>query len=321
MMKNRKRKVVKGILNHCYQRTVKGNLLFYCISDYLVHFTIFCVTAEKYDIRVLAFCQMPDHTHESIIADSARTLAAFHGESSRKFTLVHNPVCHAKGPLFDCPFGSVPVFGDKKARTNLCYVGNNPVERRLCKKAEEYRWNYLAYGASDHPFSEKLVIRKASWSMRKAVREVKSMKKAGKPLSYRQLQRLFASLDMKEKLQLCDFIITTYNVIDYKVASRFFDGYDTMLTAMHANTGNEHDLNEIFIGKTDACYARMITIVNNTLHLKDIHDVLALPADEKNDLFQLLLDKTGALPEQVAKFLRIPLIKLKKGPMTHNPEA
>jgi hypothetical protein len=247
-------------------------------------------------------------------------LAAFQGESTRKFALVHNPVCHATGPLFESTFGSVPLFGDKKVRTNLCYVGNNPVERRLCKKAEEYRWNYLAYGSSDHPFSEKLVLRKSSWAMRRAVQEVRAMKRTRKPLSYKQLQRLFESLGRKEKLQLCDFIISIYNVIDYRTASRFFDSYDEMLAAMHANTGSEHVLNEIFIGKSDACFAKMISIVNKELNLKDIHDVLALPAEEKYALFQQLLLKTGALPEQVAKFLRLPLHKTGERTIDTNPK-
>lgn len=319
-MRTRRRTVVGGVPNHCYQRTMNGAILFYCISDFLVHFTIFCVTAEKYRIQVLALCQMPDHIHSTLVADSARALAAFQGECTRKFALVHNPVCHATGPLFESTFGSVPLFGDKKVRTNLCYVGNNPVERRLCKKAEEYRWNYLAYGSSDHPFSEKLVLRKSSWAMRRAVQEVRAMKRARKPLSYKQLRRLFESLDRKEKLQLCDFIISIYNVIDYRTASRFFDSYDEMLAAMHANTGSEHVLNEIFIGKSDTCFTKMISIVNKELNLKDIHDVLALPADDKYALFQQLLLKTGALPEQVAKFLRLPLHKTGERTIDTNPK-
>ena len=304
-MKNKKRGFFTGILNHCYQRTVNGMLLFYCISDYLVLFTVICVTARKYRIRILSLSMMPDHIHHSTVAETQKELSAFVGEYTRKFSLVHNRVCHHKGPLFESPFGSAPKIGAKKARSNLCYVGNNGVERQLCRKAEEYQWGFLAYAISDHPFSEKLVIRKSSYAMRKAVKEVKSSFHNNKPLVYAQLQRLFKPLCKKEKLQLVDFIVSTYNVIDFTEAIRYFDSYEDMLSAMHSNTGSEYDLNEIHSGKSDAHYQKMVAVVMKELNLKDIHDLFATSEEERTNLFFLLLRKTQAIPEQIAKFLRI----------------
>ena len=97
--------------------------------------------------------------------------------------------------------------------------------------------------------------------------------------------------------------------MEYKTAIRFFDSYEDLLIALHSNTGSEHDINEVFVGKSDACYAKMISIVMNHLYLNDIHDMLKLSMDEKFELFQLLSMKTDALPEQIAAFLHIPVRK------------
>lgn len=306
-MKSRKRTFQKGILNHCYQRTVDKSVLFYNVSDYLVYFTLYCTTARKYDVQVLSLCQMPDHLHQSVRAKRLDVLSAFVGEVTRTFSKVHNETCHRKGALFESPYGSAPKNGDKKARTNLIYVGNNPVERRICSQAEDYRWNYLAYAASAHPFSEPLIVRQASSALQKALREVKRMRTDGKPLAYAQLQRLFQPLDRKEKQQLTDYIIGLYNVIDYDEAIRFFGSYEDMLLAMHSNTGSEYDLNESFIGKDDTYYYQMSRIVSEKLPVTDVHDVLALSPEEKFEVFQLLRRETFALGEQIAAFLRMPV--------------
>lgn len=306
-MKRQKRLFQRDIVNHCYQRTLDGGVLFYCYSDYLVWFTIICTIARKYQVRILAMCPMPDHIHLTVIARFRKDLSDFMADYSRLFSTVHNQVCHKKGQLFQHPFGSAPKRGAKAARTNLVYVGNNPVERQLADKAEEYRWTFLAYCNSEHPFSDKLVIRDSRWPLQKAVKEVKLQFNKGKPLSYAQLQRLFRPLDRKEALQLTDFIISTYNVIDYTSAIRFFDSYEDMLMAMHSNTGSEYDLNEPFVGKSDAHYAKMIAVIKEVIQPEDIHDILSLPPKEKYELFRLLRAKTDAPSEQIAKFLHITL--------------
>ena len=303
----RRRKFIRGVLNHCYQRMDDLGVLFYTYSDHLVFFTQYCVMAKKYGIHVLALCHMPDHIHDSVIADKKKDLDMFKQETLSWFARMRNARAGVKGAVFECSYGSVPKIGDKNVRSNLVYLGNNPVERKLVSEAENYRWNFLAYARSDHPFSEKLVIRDASWSLRKTVKEVKAQAAACKPMNYPMIERLFAPLDRKERLQLTDFIIATYNVIEYKEASKYFDSFDRMLIAMHATTGSEHDLNEVFIGKSDAHYNRMTTILLREGKVKDIHDILSLSVDEKYDLFLLLRRETQATSEQIAAFLHMPL--------------
>lgn len=130
-MKQRKRLIVRNVISHCYQRTAGGVVIFYNISDYLVLFTIFCTTARKYKVKILSLCLMADHIHICISEERKGELSAFVREYSKLFSRVHNRTCHTQGNLFESPFGSAPEFGDKKARANLIYIGNNAPERRL----------------------------------------------------------------------------------------------------------------------------------------------------------------------------------------------
>ena len=309
-MKTRKRIIISGILNHCYQKTLNGALLFYNYIDHLVHFTIVCIVAARYDVAVLSFCQMPDHIHGGYIASDKKSLSAFMRDSTMWYAKYGQAPQIRKREIFVKNFGSAIKKGDKKARTNIIYIGNNPVERHLVEKAEDYQWNYLAYAVSPNPFSKPLVIRKASCEMKKAIEVIKGMHREDQPLSYTLLKRLFSKLDSQERKQLIDFIVTTYSVIDYAAASRFFDSYEDMIGAMHYNTGSEYDINEVFIGRSDACYADIASWLRSRLNLKDIHDVFLLSEEKRTDLIFEIHKSIGASLEQIAKFLRLTITKV-----------
>ncbi len=301
----RKRIAINGIINHCCQRAASNYLLFYTVSDFLVFFTIVCVMVRKHKVRLLSLILMYDHYHISVITRGSKQLSSFISSCTKAFVVENNPLCHRSGQLFQHSFLSVPKKGDKAARTNLIYLGNNAVERRIVKKAEDYRWGFLAYAKSKNPFSDPLIIRNASWPMRKAVAEVKSHYKAGRYLTYAVLKRISSPLNKQEQLQLTDFIIGTYNVIDYDAAIRFFDSWEDMILSMHANTGSEYDLNEVFVGKSDEYYPRLIRLTLAKTGLKDIHDVFALSENRRYELFNYLRRHSDADARQIAAFLRI----------------
>lgn len=303
-----KRAFQKGIIIHCYQRSAGGGLLFYSYSDYLVWFSIVCLAARKHRITLLAVCPMPDHIHLSLIAWTARDLSAFMRDINREYAARFRSVCKISGPIFSSPFGSAVKYGAKKGRTNLVYVWNNPVERQLVARAEEYRWNFLAFATTTHPFSRKLIVRRARKAVREAVREIKCLYEKGRWLNHAQLKRIFSRLSPQESHQITDFIISTYNTIDYSEAIKYFDSYQDLLIAVHANTGSEHDLNEVFIGKSDKHYQRMAACIMREVQPQDIHDILSWPTDQKFEIFQLLRRRTSAPGAQIAKFLHLPMI-------------
>jgi len=300
-----RRRFQEGILNHCYQRTADNGVLFYSCSDHLVHFTIYCILARRHRIKVLALCHMPDHIHDSIIASSVEDLESFKRDVNRTYSKYYNTYYGLKGQLFETPYGSALKRDDKAIRTNIVYVGNNPVERHLVSMAEEYRWNFLAYAKSSHPFSEQIVIRRSRWSLRRAIRIVKSLHDSGKPVNFRIMEVLFMPLNEQEREQLTDFIVSTYDVIDIDKASTYFNGYDNMIHSMHTNTGSEYDLNEVFTGRSDLYYGKLTSILKKFGKVKEIHEMLSFPKEKKLALFRLLKRECAATDGQIRKFLHL----------------
>jgi len=183
-MKGQNRKCLPGIPNHCYQRTINGFLIFYNLYDYLLFYTLFCVVTLRFDIIVLKLSLMPDHYHLAVIARNRKELSRFIQELISLFSRENNQQRGKKGPFFESPFGSVPKKGEKKVRSTIIYLDNNPVERHVCQRAEEYRWNFLAYAENSHPYSEPIRLSKASAPLRRALKRVKKYHKNGWYLRY-----------------------------------------------------------------------------------------------------------------------------------------
>lgn len=299
-----KRKFQREAVNHVYQRTLSGFNIFYDLEDYLVYYTIFCVMAVKYGIVVYGLCLMIDHIHSLFAARSVKILSQFISHVTLLYVKEYNTAHGRSGPLFEGRFGSAPKRGLKLLRTAIAYLYNNPVEKLLCRKAQDYRWNFLAYARSSHPYSGKLVIRNAPYKLQRVIKEIDYEASCGRHLSYTRLRRLFSGLDKDARNQVVDYIITRYSVIRYDLLESCYGGYENMITAINSNAGSEYDINESMYVKSDKEYRELYRFVCEN-GFEKAGDVITLPNDEKYRLFEQLIRYTSASRLQISKFLHL----------------
>lgn len=292
-------------MNHTYQRSVSGFNIFYEVEDYLVYYTIFSVMSRRYGMVVYGLCLMIDHIHTLTSTSSCKTFSKFMSNVAIQFVKEYNRYHNRVGPLFSECFGSAPKAGLKLLRTAIAYLFNNPVERLLCKRAQEYRWNFLAYAASDNPFSDPLVLKKASRRLRRALKEVDGTLKRNEYMTYVQLKRMFVGMDAREKNQLIDYIIVRYNIIRYDdLTTKCYDGYENMLMAINSNAGSEYEVQELRYGRSDAEYRYLYKYVHEK-GFKDAGEVISLPADAKFKLMVDMMNETSVSKLQICKFLHL----------------
>lgn len=292
-------------MNHTYQRAVSGFNIFYEVEDYLVYYTIFSVMSRRYGMVVYGLCLMIDHIHTLTSTSSCKTFSKFMSNVAIQFVKEYNRYHNRVGPLFSECFGSAPKAGLKLLRTAIAYLFNNPVERLLCKRAQEYRWNFLAYAASDNPFSDPLVLKKASRRLRRALKEVDGTVKRNEYMTYVQLKRMFVGMDAREKNQLIDYIIVRYNIIRYDdLTTKCYDGYENMLIAINSNAGSEYEVQELRYGRSDAEYRYLYKYVHEK-GFKDAGEVISLPTDSKFRLMVDMMNETSVSKLLICKFLHL----------------
>lgn len=295
-----RRKFLADEVMHVYQRTVSGFNIFYSSEDFLVFFTIVSVYVRRYGIILMGLCQMIDHIHLLCYARSLSDMSRFISAYTSRFVKEFNSRIGRTGKLFVKEYGSAIKKESKRIRSAIAYLFNNPVEKMLCGRAEEYRWNYLKYYAEINLKS----IRYCTSGLQKSVRIVKEAFKNGKYLNYRLIDSIFKELDKEEREYLIDSIIKLYFPFDIKEVTKYYRSYEDMLTAINSNTGNEYDIHEQYYGKTDVAYREMITYLKNS-GIEDVRSVITICEDDKRRLAALLKSGTSATSMQIRKFLHI----------------
>ena len=294
-----------GAVQHVYQNTQNGFLIFYSVRDCLVFFTVFMVVARNHRVRILGLCLMADHIHVLVEADSRRELSSFVQHYTAWFTALWNAHHGQSGSLFRGPFGFAPKVSDKDRRSAIAYLFNNPVEKRMAVRPELARWNFMPYAISRYPFSEPIKKEYARFALRNALKAVDYASQACRPLSYAALDRLRARLSADEHRQLADYIISTYSVIDYETTISYYGSYGNMVMAVNTAKGSEYDIKEEFSPGSDTVYGRMTTLLLEQGIISDVDQLLLLPKDELMELLEPLSRATGAGRRKTAKYLHL----------------
>ena len=297
---------IPDVPTHDYQKGFDGNVLFYCLRDRLVYFTIFCMESRRWEVTVLALDLMFTHTHSLIRTASSLNHTRFNQTVQMKYAREFNDRAHRSGPVFMKTYGWAQKKSNAKVRSCLSYIANNQVEKKLCRRGVDERWTFLAYAFSDHPFSEPLVIRRASARMKKAVRQVRDAHRRGQFLNYTFLDRVYAGLDAKERAQLTDFIIRTYLVIDFEQAGKYFGSIEKMIQAFDVTTGSEYEISEAYEPEPDTAYIEILRHLEKVGYDLTSKPFLSIPEAEKHSLAKQLTRRTSASYRQAARVLHLP---------------
>lgn len=277
-------------------------IFFYSSEDFLVFYTIFSTYAQRYSVCILGLCLMIDHVHVLISSDSIKSMGCFISAYTSEYVREFNTNSGRKGQLFKHHYGSAVKYEHKKIRSAIAYLFNNPVEKRLCDRAERYRWNFLAYYDCGFPFSP--ILKKCSRRLERSKKIVREMFNKGKSLSYPILKNIFYRLDRDEKAYLADYIIFTYFPFDRKGLEKFYKSHEDMLIAINSNTGSEYELVEKHYCKTDIAYREIISYLHNS-GIQNPQSVIMLTEREKWSLFAKIKASTSATGSQIKKFLHL----------------
>ena len=298
----KKPKFSPSALQHVYQRAVDKGVIFYTTEDRIVYYTLASVKAKRHAVTVPAASLMFTHIHQSAQAHSLGELRDYLHDVDTAFSRRYNNRYHREGRLFDKPAGMAQKSSLKSKKSNLIYVYNNHVEKRLCTSAARERWSLVAYAFSDHPFSEKIDTGKVSSTLKKAMRLVDRRLKKLKPLGYDDLDKIFPQLDGKEGEQFIDYVISRYRWVDFDAAAGHFRNPDAMMTAIDSTAGGEYDIREEYTNQPDTPYRDLVALVAGRGLLGEIY---TMSDGQPNNIIRLARRTTSASPHQIESFFHL----------------
>lgn len=304
-MRGHKRKLPSDTFEHIYIRSINQFVIFYSMEDRLVYYTVFAVMVKRYRITVLALALMFDHIHHLIKTISRELYGKFIGVTTSTFAMAYNRDSGRKGPLFHKAYGNSAKRRDKDVRNCIAYNYNNSVEKLLFNRAEQDRWNLLAYIDNPHPFSKEICRKTASKKLLKSMDAVILFHGRNKYLDYPVVRKLFDGLGLEEREQLLDFIISLYLPIDKERLLGFYKSYDAMVLAINSNTGKEYDMNEIFDPESHQDYVRMLELTQRSSFAADPRSIILAPEEQKRKIAKSFMERAGASLNHAKRFLHL----------------
>lgn len=304
-MRGHKRSFPPDTFEHIYIRAINMFVIFYSMEDRLVYYTIFSVLARRYGIVVLALALMFDHIHHLIKAISAEIYEKFIGVTTSTFAMAYNRDSGRKGPLFVKAYGNSAKRRDKDVRTSTAYNYNNSVEKKLFTRAEQDRWNFLAYIDNPHPFSKEIDRKTASKKLLRSMDAAMLYHGRNEYLDYPVVRRLFDGLDSEEYEQLLDYIITLYLPIDKDALLGFYKSYDDMVIAINSNTGSEYQIREAYDPESHQGFVSMLEMTRQSSFSNDPRSIILAPVEQKKQIAEVFIKRLGVSRSQAKRFLHL----------------
>lgn len=137
------RVVVPGMPHHITQRGNRKMQTFFSKDDYRIYLSLMAEWCRQYNVKIWAYCLMPNHVHLIVVPDSECGLCRAIGEAHRRYTLRVNSREGWQGHLWQGRFASF-VMDESHLISAARYIERNPVEASLVSSAADWPWSSAA---------------------------------------------------------------------------------------------------------------------------------------------------------------------------------
>lgn len=132
-----------GMVFHVVNRANGRGPIFASERDYVGFELVLARTVQNHEMRLLAYCVMPNHWHLVVWPEKDGDLARFmHSLTTRhvrRWHRSHNT--DGTGHLYQGPYRSFPVQSDRHLLSVCRYVERNALSAGLVDRAEDWRWS------------------------------------------------------------------------------------------------------------------------------------------------------------------------------------
>ena len=149
---------------YCYHVMNRGNgrcTVFRKDRDFEAFINLLREAGERVDIRLLAFCLLPNHFHLALWPKKDGDLSAYMMWLSTAHVRRYHQHYHTTGHVWQGRFRSFPIQEDDHLLTVLRYIERNAVRANLVERAQNWRWCSLATQRDGFPLVTPSPVRHA----------------------------------------------------------------------------------------------------------------------------------------------------------------
>jgi REP element-mobilizing transposase RayT len=149
-MSNKPRDIIPDNFYHVYNRATERRTMFYSDKDYEYFIKKALFFKEKTNIKILAYCVLPNHWHFLLKETKKSTSKVnFSGASkfisllSNSYTKYFNLNKNHSGRILQGPFKSKLVRDDNYLHNLIAYINLNHLKHKITKNIDD--WSYTSH--------------------------------------------------------------------------------------------------------------------------------------------------------------------------------
>jgi putative transposase len=152
---------------YCYHVLNRGNgrqRVFRKAGDFAAFIKLLSQAAERVDVRLLAYCLMPNHFHLALWPRRDGELSEYTMWLTTAHVRRYHQHYHSSGHVWQGRYRSFPIQDDHHLLTVQRYIERNPVRAGLVKRAQDWPWSSAAPRDEEQPVLDPgPVPRPAHW--------------------------------------------------------------------------------------------------------------------------------------------------------------
>lgn len=137
----------------CYHVLNRGNgrrTVFRKDGDFAAFLKLLREAGERVDVRLLAYCLMPNHFHLALWPRRDRDLSAYMMWLMTAHVRRYHQHYHTSGHVWQGRFRSFPIQEDEHLLIVERYIERNPVRAGLVRRAQDWPWSSAAAAVREH---------------------------------------------------------------------------------------------------------------------------------------------------------------------------
>ncbi len=167
-MPRRLRHTLQGAVFHVMNRAVRRTVLFENQADFEAFIAVVRDGLSRFNIKIIAYCLMPNHWHFVVICDRIAELSQWmhwiESTHANRWNGAHG--LRGTGAVYQGRFTAVPVQTEHSLMRVCRYVERNALRKGLVPAAEKWVWSSL-YAVCENchhlPLEPWPILRPSNW--------------------------------------------------------------------------------------------------------------------------------------------------------------
>ena len=126
---------------HIMSQGINRSYIFEDPIDIKVYIKNMYEIKEKYNIKIIAYCIMNNHTHILLQTDKVQNLSKYMQSLNTRYGQYYNKKYKRVGYVFRDRYKAQGIYNEEQLNTCIKYIYDNPVKAGICKRPEEYKFS------------------------------------------------------------------------------------------------------------------------------------------------------------------------------------